>query len=261
MPFNIRPANAAVASSSNTGPAGSKGNTGATGPKGDTGPAGSKGDTGAKGSTGPKGDTGPAGGGGGGGDSHWGGGTITQSGDILFTYTSSGDTDGLVYFVGTGFYSNAFANPYAIPGGYGYPTFCSVSGELSGEGFSPAQDIVGRGEGVSFSTDDGTDSWVRLSLGGGKTFLASTVAFRKSATGSYPPTGYAIEGSYNNISWTTIDSVTVDPMDEWTITNISESNPDNDHYPFLRLRQTSSDHPTLNQFEVGQIEVYGTLSF
>ena len=280
------------------GPAGDIGPEGPQGPEGPAGPEGPEGPAGPEGDAGPEGPEGPEGSGGGGSSMEvhasisarpaastvpytfivvtdqppdsklqWSDGTkwyavatgaeVPDTLDLFFT--ANGDTNGLIYWLGTR--SGGFATP--VPTSIGLSldgTQLKLDASSAEASLNQLYALVDRTANV-FATNNVAGPTIRFDLKNRKMKVNRyALRARQDAVGNMPR-NWVLEASNDASSWTTLKThaadTTLTTASQWASFAITNT----DSWRYLRLRGTGVDSSGSAQYIVlGEVEFYGTLT-
>lgn len=176
-----------------------------------------------------------------------------------FVFASEGDTNGLVYYLGTNFGEAPFSNPHTS----GVVT-CIRSTNSQG---TPAT-LVDRTSGINTHTDSVANSWVGIDIGEGRTISVSTYTLqvRGMFGGSYP-SNWVLQGSndvasntvgaWDLATWTDLDTRVADTQmsspDAFGTYHLSSASLP---YRFFRI-VTGLSSSGDNYNTIAEIELYG----
>lgn len=173
------------------------------------------------------------------------------------TYVSDGDTNGVVYFLGTRYgLDGSFTNPQTRG-----TLVMSASGQLGGsEELLIA--VTDRTAGHFYTTNI-PNSFITFDLGIASLILNGYSYRSRSGFAGDWPTAWVLEGSNDNASWVTIHALNpISPAfsgtDQWLSTAVVGQTV---AYRFIRWRQTAVNSGANNYFVFGEAELYGTLLY
>jgi hypothetical protein len=181
---------------------------------------------------------------------------------IVLTYATDGDTNGLVYYLGTNGLASTFTNP-AITGIL--PVLTS-----STEGFTP-NNLTDRIQNEWYSGNS-PGSWAAWDIGNYTISIQKYTIRSRSTSNTNHPRTWVLEGTntistttiagFNAATWTTIDSRLTDT----TLSTVNQyytmtANASSNSFRYLRMRNTGVESSGTNYLVLGEIEFYGTLSF
>lgn len=184
---------------------------------------------------------------------------------VKLTYASDGDTNGLIYYLGTDGLKEAFANPFPsrLAGLMSSNIFDSFP-TLTDYGFDKLTD---RQTLNAAHTDDLANSWICLILPRGRKIKVNRYSIRsREDNDSQHPVEWVLEASNNVIdqtiagvnaaTWASIDSRA---GQSWSGINVWK-NFSATGFPAnaLRIRQTGLNSTAANYFIVGEMDFYGT---
>lgn len=172
-----------------------------------------------------------------------------EFGQVELNYVSDGDANGVFNFMGTNFGIEAWSNPLTrglvavtpVPDAH-YNTgsdlpalyFDRVSNHADLNGTAPLKTVI--------------------DLGFGRSLIMTEFSYRyRQDGGAFAPTGWTVDGSNDNTTWTNVLTVTGQTVvaGGW----VSSAVTSNIAYRFWRITQTSSAQPTF--FTIGELEFYG----
>lgn len=179
------------------------------------------------------------------------------------TYQADGDTNGIVYAIGT--LVGAFATPVPTPAGGSHGAYT-----LTGDDLAITVTTQQNGfEGWRMVDRANNSAWATWDTGANR---AATFDFRtrsvaptflsmrsRSDDARYFPVGFALEGSVDNVAWTPLLNVAdagftaTGQWKGWAVAGAAA-------YRYLRLRQTSNNLAGSLDFQIGEVEFYGALN-
>jgi hypothetical protein len=183
----------------------------------------------------------------------------TGGGPINLTWVSDGDTNGLIYYLGT--LEGAFSTP--VPGGAGTTkTGPNLEIVVNSAGATyPVSAMVDRTTGNQW-LPDGTSggsmqAFAQFDLMSRK-LTPNKVTIKSGSLFSDLMTAFAIDGSNDGTTWDTLltSSIGHDAADQWRRWDITATTA----YRYLRWRATALDIHGYNSTNIGEIEFYGVLS-
>jgi hypothetical protein len=169
---------------------------------------------------------------------------------VTLNYVSDGDTNGLIYYLGT-FLTGSFVTPTnngvvmaaVPPGGSGTPNT-----------------LIDRTTNQYSTNGSGSNEYFKIDIGVGRTLLASKFSFKyRNDTATFCPTAWTWEGSNDNSSWTTLATVTGETpaISKWVSTTPSVMTT---AYRYFRIKQTGNNNNGSSHMSGDEIELYGTLT-
>ncbi len=187
---------------------------------------------------------------------------LSGPGTAAFTYASDGDTNGVVYFIGTGQGTTSFSNPH---------TATSVVVVRSTNGVGSASQMVDRTSQDS-QTTDAANSWMAIDLGSSRTLIPTKYSLRHGYSSGYYIRTWKLQGSNNAASnsvadlnaatWADLDTRTGDTTinsgygwGSFTVTGAATG------YRWLRVIQTGVNSSSNNELVLCEFEFYGTLAY
>lgn len=179
---------------------------------------------------------------------------------VELTYSSGGDTNGLIYYLGTNALTTAFANP-SNQSNLGVVVNGTGDGNLTG-----LTDRTGANWGRN-----AIGSWCAFDLKAGKSMSVTTYVIRNRSVTTDMPRNWVLEGT-NTIStfditgidaatWTAIDTRTNDTSIISSLQYVAfTSNGSTSAYRYLRARNTGVSSSAQPWFVIGEIEFYGVFN-
>lgn len=182
------------------------------------------------------------------------------------TFVSNGDTNGVLYFLGSDYGQGTWSNPHT-----GTIITCVKSNTTGGLGTA---DLTVNRVGNDSYTDNVANSWFVVDLGLGRTLIPNKYSLKSrnnSGGGTINIRNWKLQGSNNPASnsiahlnaatWTDLDirvaDATIVGTDVWgafTVTGASA-------YRWLRILQNGVNSAGTNFLEMGEWEFYGDLNF
>lgn len=173
---------------------------------------------------------------------------------VTCAWSSNGDTNGLVYFIGTSNLSVSFANPITSRKITTY-----VLTQYQNYGYYPYLTMERADANPWHSNGSGGD-WIVYDLGQYRLKPNNyTIKGRADYNGLFPYT-WVFEGSNDMTSWTTLDSRTADTsigQNTWGKFSASASV----YYRYLRIRATGTDSSFTSYLTLGEVEFYGDVQY
>ncbi|WP_373525089.1 hypothetical protein [Nostoc sp.] len=173
-------------------------------------------------------------------------GSPTPPASTNLTYATSGDTNGLFYYLGTEKKTQSWVNP--INKGLIVSASSVASGSL--------ESLVNRDE-SQFYTSNSPNSWVSFSTGSGK-LKSNGYSIRVRNSNLYYPRNWKLRGSNDNgSSWADLDiqanNTTLDTASEWLFLPVTPSI----SYSLFQILNYGLDSEGHNYFCLGEVELYG----
>lgn len=172
-----------------------------------------------------------------------------------FTYASNGDTNGVFYFAGQSYTSGAsWTNPHTA----GTAVLLS-NGDNTGSDLK--QTIVDRAQSEYSTTTVTGGGWVRSDLGAGRSLTLDYYSYRyRNNVTTYSPTGWTLSGSNDGTTWTAIDtrSGLTSALNLWVSTSVAGQTT---AYRYFRIQQSGNNNNGTTHFSIGELELYGTLTY
>lgn len=178
----------------------------------------------------------------------------TGSSTATLTYASNGDTNGVIYFMGTNFGFTTFSNPDGITLTLSSNGLHAVSGTIDGLTDRAASHVVTNGTGGA------TAQYYQFDLGSSRSLVINhyTLKMRDNATTSLP-SSWKLQCSDDGSSWTDIqtDSFAFSSINE--IHDFAVAGQTLDHR-YWRV-QLVTDNSASGFFCLGEVELYGSFSY
>ena len=185
--------------------------------------------------------------------------------NIPLVYSSSGDTNGLIYFVGTNTTSRSFLAPQAdssLPPNRGVKFNVNYYDGVTNITSSNDRTLIDRTTSslVLSSGSNGVNSWVTMDLN--RTLKVNKYTLRNSDTGSYAMRNWILQGSNNTSSaWTNLLTHTNDTTmvtsdyayAAWNIPGITI------YYQYFRIQMTGENAAGNFSLALSDVELYGDL--
>jgi hypothetical protein len=170
------------------------------------------------------------------------------------TYASDGDTNGVFYFAGQNFNSGGtWTNPYTA-------SRLAISASSLNTGGDTVDKLVNR-TADHCDTTNVASSYYTFDLGAGRSLVCNKMSFRFRPDDStaYTPTGWLLQGSNDNSTYTTLLTVSgASPgLATWRSDTVSGSTA----YRYFRVKQNGTNVNGTSFFAVGEIELYGTFTY
>lgn len=192
---------------------------------------------------------------------------VTGAPNIPITVTrslsSQGDTNGVIYFLGTQLGTQPFANP---------KTSGFIVSTRSTDGAGTVADVTDRVQNTTYTNGSSLNDWIYLDIGSGRTLVVTSYVLRNYAGGNREPRTWKLQGS-NNVqsgsivdvnaaSWTDLDvrssDTTITGAGFGTfITNQGVATA----FRHFRLIQTGVDALGGNYLCVSEIDFYGEITY
>jgi len=178
---------------------------------------------------------------------------------VNLNYASDGDTNGLIYYLGTR--DGAFVSP--VPQTNGAIDLVGTYMRLLATSLEPGYQTyraVDRAANSAWASSSSSNPSLAIELYSGRSLKPNRVAIRhRSDAVNNGLLHFAVEGSIDGVSWTLLRQVddTVGPaQNEWRSWTLTSSV----SYRFLRTRMTGVDASGQNYMVIGEIEWYGQLT-
>lgn len=178
------------------------------------------------------------------------------------TYSSAGDTNGVVYFLGTTYLTGTFSNPNGV----------TVTVVRSSNAGGTAADLTDRAQNVT-ATSNVANSWAAIDLGSGSSLVPSyyTLQARASSNGTLPR-NWKLQGSndvatndvtgINAATWADLDTrtsdATINADNAWGSFAVSGVTTG---YRWLRILQTGLTATGDNYLTIAEFEFYGAFTY
>lgn len=173
------------------------------------------------------------------------------------TYSSNGDTNGLMYFIGTEELNTSWSNPISSRRVTTY-----VNGQYGDYNYYPYRSVDRGADSRPWHSNGAAGTWIIYDLGG---YAIQPTDYTIKGRADYSPGSYLrnwdLEGT-NDLSgsWDTLDSRTTDTQqgdNTWGYYTASASQ----SYRYIRLRSTGVSSDGGNYFIIGEVEFYGDVSY
>lgn len=167
-------------------------------------------------------------------------------------YASNGDTNGVIYYLGTEKLTHAFFNPSTN----GIATLTATPAFNASFG---SENATNRVSGSSYLSDGTNNSFWKIDLLANKSLTLKGYTIKKR--GGHDPKSWDLEGSTDNVTWSLIDrqvnNLVFNSSDYFyqAITNQTTS------YRYLRFTQTGQSLTGTTYLAFDDIELYGGLSW
>jgi hypothetical protein len=181
---------------------------------------------------------------------------------VVLTYQSSGDTNGLIYYLGATLPGAAFACPVPqtvgqlILNGPYLTTQVSTNFTTGTNSFLAIDRVAGTG---GWQPNNVPGSWFMLDLLNRVMCPNKFIWRQKSDSSGNAVRNFVLEGSNNAAAWNTMYQLTNGPSmaaNAWATADFPEPSI---AYRYLRIRQTGLDNSSANQHHIAEMEFYGTL--
>lgn len=179
------------------------------------------------------------------------------------TYSSAGDTNGFIYYIGTLLNGGTFANPDSSVGGT--LAFASSTGN------GVTSEVTNRASSSEWHTNGSAGQWLVLDLGYGRTFRPNVYTLQNgTASSAFAIRNWKLQGSNNVASnditgvnaatWTDIDVRVNDTTmttsnASWATYSVTQPATG---YRWFRVLSTGLNANNTQHLVVGEIELYGT---
>lgn len=182
--------------------------------------------------------------------------TPAPSNTKTLTYQSDGDTNGVCYWIGTNYGTEAWVNPHAAE-----RVVVSKSGASNAD-LNFVERMVDR-----IANDVGTNnqpnSWIKIDLGITNKLTINYYSLR-GRTGQYNdnyPRNWKLQGSNDNSSWIDLDTqsnnIAISGQGIWVSIPVSNQAVG---YRYLQILQTGLTSSDASFLSLGEFEFYGTLT-
>lgn len=169
--------------------------------------------------------------------------------------TRDADREGAFWWIGTSNGTGDYVNPVNAPGS---PVAATFSSQGSMTPITALTDRATSGISSQFFTNNAANSWVQWDLGTGYSLVLNEISLRQRDESGHHWRGITIAGSNDGSTWTDIQSITStagqNVIEDFAITS---STP----YRYFRLTHTTGDSSGQNYFTLGEIELFGTLTY
>ena len=174
----------------------------------------------------------------------------TSNTNTVLTFASSGDTNGICYWLGAK--NGSWTNPHTSGQ-------LQVSASSFGGSGKPEQ-IVDRQGGYALYTNNAANSWFSVNFNTYK-IQPNYYTIRHDNETGYYLRNWKLQGSNDNINWTDLDTkvnnTTINAPDGWGAFPISGINV---FYKILRILQTGPTSTNDNYLVIGELEFYGEVT-
>ncbi len=170
-----------------------------------------------------------------------------NTGSATLTYVSDGDSNGVFYFIGSKFGSQAWANPQ---------TAGNISVTASNLAGGTVAAIVDRAVSDVFDNNNLSGPWFVFDLGVGKSLIPNKASFRAwTGSGLFYDSPLDLQGSNDGGTWTALvtGQTTAGTSNAWTSFTVTGSTA----YRYFRLIRTG----VTNYFSIGEFELYGAFTY
>lgn len=187
--------------------------------------------------------------------------SLPEGGGMELTYSSDGDTNGAIYWIGTNFGAGAFSNPHTS--GAVTVVFSSI---ITG---SPAW-VVDRAPNSNITPGNSNGEWIAIDLGAGRSVLPKRYSLRqRSQDAVYLMRNWKLQGSndaagnsvaqLNAATWVDLDvqsnNTTIAGASQWVSPEVVGASTS---YRWLRVVVTGLNSHGQYYFCLAEFEVYGT---
>jgi hypothetical protein len=183
---------------------------------------------------------------------------VHVSANVRFVYSGTPfDTDGVLYWIGTGEGAGPYANPHGADGGVvaAMSSICPKYGD-------PLR-FVQHGHDGRNATNDAPNSWMSVDLGATRRLAVDHYCLRHSGLASDMLRNWRLEGSNDNTAWVVLKTHTNDQELEavgfstaaWPVTP-----PTAEGFRHFRIFQFGKNATYCDYLLCAGIELYGTLS-
>jgi hypothetical protein len=172
-----------------------------------------------------------------------------------FEWESNGDLKDVLFFMGQNYGAGAWVNPHTA--GLAVVSRSSVIDGTNAE-------IVDRA--ISYTTTDNiVGEWIKIALPTGVTLVVTDYSIQNGSNGSFSntPRNWIVEGSNDDSTWTTIDTKVNDTsiafaLGAWSHFILGATPA---AYRYFRFKTTGPNNAGLSYLQVGEIQLYGTLTW
>jgi len=166
-----------------------------------------------------------------------------------FNWISNGDSNGIIYAIGSNNNNIPFSNPHSSG-----KIIAFMSTVASGN----ATNLTDRTLQANYTTNV-ANSWIKVDLRTQK-LIPNRYTFRHDANTGYYARSWRFEGSNDDNTWITINTQTnntsINTAGAWASIPVSGSTA----YRYFRLTMTAANTSNTNEFCCSEIELYGVLS-
>lgn len=175
-----------------------------------------------------------------------------SSNSVDLNYLSSGDANGLFYWLGTNGKTTVFSNPH---------TDGKLFISASSVGAGTVAQLCDRQD-SQFFTDSVNGSWIKITLPVGKNLKLNYYSIKtRNQSSGYHPKNWKLQGSNDDSTWIDLDN----QVNNTTLTNNSQwlSLPVNTNtaYRHWRILVTGFNSSNFYHLVLGEVEFYGQLNY
>lgn len=168
-----------------------------------------------------------------------------------FVFSSSGDTNGLFYYLGTNGYTTSFSNP----------SLSTITASASSIQFlgTPADKVTDRTTDFCHTQSE-SNAWIKIDLGATRTFTPNYYSVRnRSDDSSNNLNDWILQGSNNDSTWTDLNTQVgnIFGQGNWfstAVVGVSTS------YRYFRILQQGINSSGGLFLVLAELEIYGTLT-
>lgn len=169
-------------------------------------------------------------------------------------YSSDGDANGVLYFAGLNFGKfGAWRNPHTA----GFVTVISNGDNTGGDIKATIVDRSASAYSTATFTGGG---WAGVDLGAGHSLSLNRYSYRyRSDTTTFCPTAWTFEGSNDGSTWNVVDTRTgqTPALSAWVSPTVTPTTA----YRYWRVKMTGNNNNGTTHFSIGELELYGALTF
>jgi len=167
---------------------------------------------------------------------------------IALVFASSGDTNGVVYYIGTNGLQVGFSNPH--PAKITNSALSVTQGSVT---------ILTDRQEQAFSTSSSGDNWIKIDLGPTRTLAVNKYTLRNRGEGGWHIRNWNLQGSNDNTTWTNIDERTNDSTISSGGAWGAFDTPLSGAFRYLRVIMTGNNSSGNRELTICEYEFYGIL--
>lgn len=175
--------------------------------------------------------------------------TVAVSGGVQLTYASNGDANGVCYYAGTNYGTQAWTNPHTAS-----KVAISMDAIISGS----IQSLVDQ-QPSNIYNNAAVNGFAQIDLGANHALAVNYYSIRNGNRGFNTPRNWKLQGSNNNTDWTdlkvhnndTTIATSANSWGSWAVANTT-------FYRYLRILVTGNNSNSNMYLELGELEFYGT---
>lgn len=178
----------------------------------------------------------------------------TPSNEVTLNYQFDGDTNGVGYYLGTNELTQVWTNPHASNA-----LIVSLSAPYDSQHNNP-HFLVDREINSLIATSNVANSFMSIDLRASRSLVINYYSIKGRNAQDHNLAQWKLQASNNNSDWIDIDTKLDSPLsgNQW----LSIAVPDQTlAYRFFRILQTGSNTSGANILCIGEIELYGKLTF